>query len=175
MVKGLAAPGLLDSYEIERLPVIAEMLRLSTGIFDKMANSKALQHAGDVMKAEAEANKSSPDKDAPWFRGRKLFQLNLHYRWSLVVFDERFAGDRLGGTQSGVYGTPGRMLQAGDRAPDAPDLILQGGNAKTRIFDHIDPTKHIALIFADVSSIADALSSCGSLKQLGAEIGRAHV
>ena len=171
VVKGLAAPGLLDSYEIERLPVIAEMLRLSTGIFDKMANSKALQHAGDVMKAEAEANKSSPDKDAPWFRGRKLFQLDLHYRWSPVVFDERFADDGPG-AKNDVYGTPGRALQAGDRAPDAPDLIVRGGDVKTRIFDVIDPTKHIALVFADTPTLLEALSLCGSLKQLGAGLIR---
>lgn len=169
-IKGHAAPDLLDSYEIERLPVIAEMLRLSTGIFDKMAKSKALQLAGEVMKAEAEANKKSPEKDAPWFRGRKLFQLDLHYRWSPVIFDERFASDA--NAKNDVYGTPGRMLQAGDRAPDAPDLIAQEGKSKIRIFDIIDPTKHIALVFADSTTLEDALSLYQPLKQLGAEFVR---
>ena len=69
-IKGRAAPGLLDSYEVERIPVIAEMLKISTDIFNKTFGQKtdALSRAETLIK---ESDKQA-DKDSVWFRGRKL-------------------------------------------------------------------------------------------------------
>lgn len=154
----------MDSYEVERIPVIAEMLRLSTGIFNKVANAEALHRAGAVMKAEAESDSKNADKNAPWFRGRKLFQLDLHYRWSTIVFDERFEGDGKEKAED-VYGVAGRATRAGDRAPDAPELHSVDGT-KTRLFDVINPTKHLALAFGPST---DALALLEPLKERGAD------
>lgn len=161
-MKGRAAPGLLDSYETERIPVIAEMLRISTGIFNKLTDLNALQRAQAVMKAESEADSKNPDRNAPWFRGRKLFQLDLHYRWSSVVFDERFSGE---GKQeaSDVYGVAGRAARAGDRAPDAPAVIRSDGS-KTRLFDTFGSAKHTVLVFTTSTSAQDALALLQPLK-----------
>ncbi|TFY77391.1 hypothetical protein EWM64_g6621 [Hericium alpestre] len=63
-VKGLTAPGLLDSYTTECLPVITEMQRLTTALLNKAFGAAS-----------------------PWHRPRVLTQLGVHYRWSSVVVD----------------------------------------------------------------------------------------
>lgn len=140
------------------MPVIAEMLHLSAQLYDQICKdrsdntSDAINRAGEVMKAADDV----PVKSSAFIRGRKLFQLDVNYRWSTVVFDERFKDDGVRKAVD-VYGVAGRATRAGDRAPDAPALVEVSG-ARTRLFDVLDPAKHTALIFATPASAQDALT-----------------
>ncbi|MFC4950524.1 FAD-dependent monooxygenase [Pseudonocardia sp. GCM10023141] len=88
-----ADPGLLDSYEAERLPIAASVLGLSTAIMEKYRD-------GDETAGE---------------RGRDTQQLDLHYRGSALsvtdadVLAELQAGDRV----------PDGLLADGSRLFDA--------------------------------------------------------
>ena len=122
------------------MPVIAEMLNLTTDIYKKNNSSRT----ADIL------TEASGPKNAGLTRGRDLFQLNVNYRWSEIVFDERFA---VGDAQKQAYGSAGQEVRAGDRAPDAPALECLfpapgvGIKAPSCLFDVFDPTRHIALVF----------------------------
>ena len=117
-VKGRAAPALLDSYEVERIPVIAEMLKISTELFNKVGESPLGPNADTLSRADALMKQTEDhlDQDSAWYRGRKLFQLDVHYRWSTIVFDERYDGNEAR-VAADVYGVTGHDTRAGDRAP----------------------------------------------------------
>ncbi|KZV72963.1 hypothetical protein PENSPDRAFT_683358 [Peniophora sp. CONT] len=129
--KGLALPDLLETYSEERVPVISEMLKVTTKI------------ASATFKAK-------PDDDA-FKRPTHLGQLGVHYRWSSIVHD----GLRVGEAQfestnlapPSTYGLGEKMprLQAGDRAPDAPGLIGPAG--ETTLFDNFSVARHTVLVF----------------------------
>lgn len=142
--KGLAPRNLLDTYDSERIPVIAEMLNLSTDLL-----RKTMSHTTENMVKQG-------IEESPWHRGLKLTQLLVNYRWSNIVLDERY-GNEEKGTFS-AYGDPAlkdQPVRAGDRAPDAPELMVLGTQSMTRIFDLVDPTKHIVLVFCGHKSPAD--------------------
>ncbi|KAH8110134.1 FAD binding domain-containing protein [Phellopilus nigrolimitatus] len=153
VVKGHALPALLDSYEVERVPVIAEMLKITTDLLNRVSRIDTKQA---LARAEASAA-SAPDDDA-FTRGRKLFQLDLNYRWSTIVRDERYAEDAAK-SAGDVYGIEGHDVRAGDRAPDAPGLtILTAKDSSapaapvTRLFDVFSPSTHTALVFSPRSA-----------------------
>lgn len=149
-LKSHASPALLNSYESERLPVIAEMLNITTEL------SKELEYKSETRRgikaAQAQAAQKDKDEEKLYKRDWKLFQLDVNYRWSEIVFDERFTteagNDRV---ERHAYGMAGRDIRAGDRAPDAPALISIVDNASrtlsVRLFDVFKPTAHTALIF----------------------------
>ncbi|WP_405061150.1 FAD-dependent oxidoreductase [Kribbella sp. NBC_01505] len=85
-----AAPALLDSYEEERRPIAAGVLALS--------NARLAQTAAD--------------KGIPVRSDAQTQQLNLNYRGTALVWDDRADSDR---------------LRAGDRAPDATGLVTPDG------------------------------------------------
>ncbi|KAH8110151.1 FAD binding domain-containing protein [Phellopilus nigrolimitatus] len=152
VVKGHALPALLDSYEVERVPVIAEMLKITTNLFNRVFSIDTQQAL-----ARAEASAASDPYDDLFTRGRKLFQLDLNYRWSTIVRDERYAAavENAGD----VYGVEGHDLRAGDRAPDAPGLTtltaknsLPPAAPVTRLFDVFSPSAHTALVFSPRSA-----------------------
>ena len=49
VLKGQAQPSLLNSYELERIPIISEMLQISTSLHDK-GISEVIQLAKEVAK-----------------------------------------------------------------------------------------------------------------------------
>ncbi|KZV72944.1 hypothetical protein PENSPDRAFT_649364 [Peniophora sp. CONT] len=128
--KDLASPDLLKTYNEERIPVISEMLKITT----KLASATFV---------------AKPDNEV-FNRPASFGQLGVHYRWSSIVYD----GLREGGlevestnvTPASTYGEgeQGR-LQAGDRAPDAPGL--QGPAGETRLFDVFNAARHTVLVF----------------------------
>ncbi|VDB99722.1 unnamed protein product [Peniophora sp. CBMAI 1063] len=133
VVKGISPLSLLDSYQEERMPVIREMLRLT----NDMANR---------------AFKSTTMDTSAWQRPNALRQLGVHYRWSSIVRDELKEGEQNGLTSTivepeDVYGTdsPDR-LHAGDRAPDAPELVDLKTGESTQLFKILKPTRHTILI-----------------------------
>jgi len=138
-----ARPSLLQSYNDERLPVIAEMLGHTT-----------------LLHNQTFSLKTAPGDTSMWKRGNFLSQLGVNYRWSNIVVDEQ-EGD--GAATVDAYGriSDGR-LRAGDRAPDAPALtVLRGGNGPmTRLFDIFGPSHHTVLVFSnDAAKYASVLST----------------
>ncbi|VDC06645.1 unnamed protein product [Peniophora sp. CBMAI 1063] len=111
VIKGCSPLTLLDTYEEERMPVIREMLRMTTDIADRTFKL---------------------NDPTAFSRPLALRQLGVHYRWSSIIIDDLREGDLILESTSvepeDVYGneTPDR-LHAGDRAPDAPELV----NVKT--------------------------------------------
>jgi hypothetical protein len=128
--KGLSPPSLLETYTEERVPVIQEMLQITTGFFNKFYKQ---------------------DKSM-WSRPLALRQLGVHYRWSSIVIDE--LEDHENAVTSGTnieppdaYGNEGTdRLHAGDRAPDAPGLVVSDGTT-TRLFDIYNAAQHTVLVF----------------------------
>jgi len=126
--KGLASRSLLETYTEERVPVIREMLRLTTGLLNKaVANT-------------ADAN----------IRPLALRQLGVNCRWSSIVRDEVNSDAPEPGSQpeeTGAYkDVEPRVLYAGDRAPDAPGLLDEAGTSH-RLFDLFKPTHHTVIVF----------------------------
>ncbi|KAH7883312.1 FAD binding domain-containing protein [Phlebopus sp. FC_14] len=134
--KGLSPSSLLETYSKERIPVIAEMLNLTTELLNKGLGT-------DGASVE----------DA-FTRGRKLYMLGVNYRYSPVVVDEFSQTgpvNAYGMLQSGV-------LVAGDRAPDAPNLIkVKAEGEETRLFDIFRPAYHTVLIFGTEGDAASSV------------------
>ena len=141
VVKGLSSPSLLETYTEERLPVVAEMLNLTS----------------KILKATID----KPSSEAGWKRTGNLNQLGVNYRWSSIVVDQ---------STDSVTGPGGReahlaydveangVLRAGDRAPDAPGLVKvnfdnQKSGESTRLFKLLSPTYHTVLIFAEAADV----------------------
>ncbi|KAG6916124.1 hypothetical protein DXG01_008355 [Tephrocybe rancida] len=142
VLRGLASPNLLRTYSQERIPVIREMLERTTQI---------LKH------------RFTDNTNDTWRNGG-LLQLGINYRWSSLVLDERKqaedeefsdfdfgdadnvpAIDAYGGSTEGI-------LRAGDRAPDASDLLdlclpPQQNPDTRRLFNIFGPAQHTVLIF----------------------------
>ncbi|KAL4263212.1 Rifampicin monooxygenase-like protein [Pleurotus pulmonarius] len=126
VVKGLAKPKLLDSYDAERLPVIAEMLQLTSALHDK-------------------TYEGGPSEQA-WKRGSHLDQLGVNYRGTPFVLDE--IKGRPPSTSNCYDSRPSGVLMAGDRAPDASSLVaIRGVLTSDRLFDIFSATRHTILIF----------------------------
>ncbi|EJC99073.1 uncharacterized protein FOMMEDRAFT_161305 [Fomitiporia mediterranea MF3/22] len=148
-IRGIASPRLLESFDSERLPVIAEMLKLTTALLDRF-----VQYGIGPEKSaeEAQAQNSSQDEDV-WIRDAKLAQLDIHYCWSPVVVDERFTHPST--ISMDTYSAMSSERRAGDRAPDAPSLL--GVNVPGRLFDIFNPAIHTVLLFvADGPAVEQA-------------------
>lgn len=126
--KSLASPRLLDSYSMERMPVIAKLLELT---------KEYLQKTVDL-----DPHLDAPEEDSPFHRGIRLYQLDVNCRGSPVVVDR---------LDKETYKI-GKRLRAGDRAPDAPGIIPLNSGLRpgtTHLFDIFSPTEHTALIFVN--------------------------
>ncbi|KAG1882172.1 FAD binding domain-containing protein [Suillus subluteus] len=125
--KGLADRSLLETYSAERLPVISEMLGVTTSILDKAISS------GDLSLG----------------RSPILYMLGINCRFSTIVLDEFVTS--VEGRPINAYGVLDEgHLEAGDRAPDAPNM-LQVGRAEpdeTTLFALYRPWYHTVLVFA---------------------------
>jgi len=152
--KGLAAPSLLDTYNEERLPVIAEMIQKSKGIFDKVV----------------EARKDGTTSEKTWFRGGHLNQLGVNYRWSSIVVDDRSPREVRPIDPYGILRSASDIVRAGERAPDAPGLIDVTGNDTVTLFDIFGPAHHTVLLFShDIGQIEPIIHG---LREYPAEIIR---
>ncbi|TFK39989.1 FAD binding domain-containing protein [Crucibulum laeve] len=166
IIKKLAPVSLIESFNEERLPVIAEMLSQTTQM---------------MKQSSGEDDCLSP---GPWKTSGSLFQLGVNYRWSPIVLDERKRmeeeieaeeddylkdyefGDNEEDEKVDSYGlgSDGR-LRAGDRAPDATGLVDRSTKSSTkahRLFHDIFSTSHhTVLVFpelADCKSVLHALT-----------------
>ncbi|KAI0674231.1 FAD binding domain-containing protein [Trametes maxima] len=136
--KGLARPDLLASYEVERLPVVAIMLKTTTDLYSHVVASKDGTDEGQT------------DHNG-WLQWRDegLSQLQINYRWSPIILDARGNGDLgLDSLKLKAYaGYREEPLHAGDRAPGAPALIDALG-AETSLHDIFKPNLHTVLVFS---------------------------
>ncbi|KAG0694622.1 hypothetical protein DFH29DRAFT_880596 [Suillus ampliporus] len=136
--KGLAGKSLLETYSAERLPVISEMLEMTTSILNQAIIT------GDVTIQ----------------RSPTLFMLGINCRFSSIVFDEFTTPVKRKPINTyGVFDEG--HLEAGDRAPDAPDVLQAGcgeSDVKT-LFGQYRPWYHTVLVFAP--SLADATPILG--------------
>lgn len=112
VIRGLASPALLKTYDAERVPVVAEMLSLSTELHSLTFN----RPRGSTVDAGEEIS-----NDKAMFRPRKLLQLGINYRWSPIVLEARAGEDDA--SAKNPYGQETSKLRAGDRAPDATPLV----------------------------------------------------
>jgi hypothetical protein len=108
-----------------------------------------------------------------WRRTGALYQLGVNYRWSSIVIDEFGpSASQLEGIPKDPYnaGNDG-FVRAGDRAPDAPGLIVLAGIAAkagcpmTTLFDIFNPSCHTALIFFQSSTIQPLESVLKALRR----------
>ncbi|KAG2071737.1 hypothetical protein BDR04DRAFT_1134884 [Suillus decipiens] len=148
--KGFADKSLLETYNAERLPVISEMLGVTTSILDRVTSS------GDPSLG----------------RSPILFMLGINCRFSTIVLDE-FVVERKPINAYGVLDEG--YLEAGDRAPEAPNM-LQVGSAEpdvTTLFGLYRPWHHTVLIFAP--SLADGIPILGALEAHDKNVVRSAV
>jgi hypothetical protein len=147
VIKGLSPPSLLDTYTEERLPVVAEMLNLTTKILKETIDK--------------------PSNEAGWRRTGNLNQLGVNYRWSSIVIDQNTdSGTGPGAREAhSAYDVEADgVLRAGDRAPDAPGLVKvnfdnQKSGKSTRLFKLLSPTYHTVLIFVEAADIQATLQA----------------
>ncbi|KAG2128829.1 FAD binding domain-containing protein [Suillus cothurnatus] len=148
--KGLADKSLLETYNAERLPVVSEMLDRTTKILNQAVKSE---------------NMTAP-------RSPILFMLGINYRFSNIVLDE-FA---IPGKPINAYGVlDEEHLEAGDRAPDAPNMLQVGhgeSDVKT-LFSLYRPSYHTVLVF--VPSLAGATTILGALEAYDKSVVRSAV
>ncbi|CDO77546.1 hypothetical protein BN946_scf184912.g45 [Trametes cinnabarina] len=148
--KGLASPELLASFEAERLPVIAEMLATTTALYEHAVADK--RH--DQSKEQVAADMLGP-MFLQW-RNTSLSQLDINYRWSPIVFEALGNGglDDAALKARAYIGYPGQPVHAGDRAPDAPELVDEMGQT-TQLHEIFQPTLHTFLLFLPETSRHD--------------------
>ncbi|KAK1223901.1 hypothetical protein PQX77_013217 [Marasmius sp. AFHP31] len=133
--RGLAPRGLLDSYSLERLPIIAIMLEKTT----RLMNERFQKASGNGT-------------DGWTRRDTELGQFGVNYRGSSLLVDERYTDtdEPVDPYRSGLDGS----AHAGDRAPSAPGLILSHSGETTTcgLYDLFDMTSHAILVFSRPNS-----------------------
>ncbi|KAG2362732.1 FAD binding domain-containing protein [Suillus spraguei] len=150
--KGFADKSLLETYSAERLPVISEMLGVTTSILDKATSS------GDPTLG----------------RSPVLFMLGINYRFSTIVLDEFV--NSVERKPINAYGVlDEECLEAGDRAPDAPNMLQVGSAVPdvTTLFGLYRPWHHTVLVFAP--SLAGAIPILGALEAYDKSVVRSAV
>jgi hypothetical protein len=149
----LAPESLLDTYTEERVPVVAAMLNQITALLKENWEGKL----GDPPPAH--------EGLSAWKHNGGLLQLGVNCRWSSVVVDEQrdviediageyYAAEEDEAVDPDVYAD--RRLFAGDRAPDAPGLVVLKRRAldtppvdvrATSLFKTFLAGRHTVLIF----------------------------
>ena len=162
--KGLSPASLLETYTDERIPVIAEMLDVTTNLLQRVVEP------GPNDKKERDPESTF---ERAWTRGKHLFMLGVNYRTSPIVIDEFFSIPS-SQVHSSYRSPEDGVLRAGDRAPDAPDLMPVTSTARTssgesgaRLFDIFAPTHHTVLTFVPSPSVPVVRQVLSVLEELG--------
>ena len=146
VIKGVSSPSLLESFNEERVPVVTQMLNITS----------------DLLK------KTVSNEQSGWNRSGPVKQLGVNYRWSSIVIDDEEQTQKKQECKASAYDNQAAgILAAGDRAPDASELLRvtnQPGqtNTVTRLFQIFSPSKHTVLLFAANSDYQAALDVLGS-------------
>ncbi|KAF8205413.1 monooxygenase [Mycena galopus ATCC 62051] len=134
VAKGRAPVGLLESYSEERLPVIAEMLKLTTALFEKTVASAG---SGDLKNWESASARSG-----------SLRMLGVNAQRSAFLLTDSDQAPMTDGAYTAA--APGRV-RIGHRAPDAPGLVTANGMT-THLFEVFKPAAHTLLVFGGDAS-----------------------
>ena len=149
---------MLTSYQTERIPVIAHMLAATSDLYTHSVGKPNTGTAKSDSDASAGANQGKEASAFLKWRNNALFQLDVNYRWSPIVYDARRAGElgvdkdvdetglELELKARAYIGYPGEPVSAGDRAPEAPGLVDATGK-QTSLFEIFKPTTHTLLVF----------------------------
>lgn len=149
-MKGLAAPSLLDTFNEERLPIVAQMLEITTKLLKETLKDST--------------------NESGWDRSGNINQLGVNYRWSSIVVDEEKEQHGTATEKPDGYTVEANgLLQAGDRAPDAPGLITRTQDAGMRLFNIFKSQRHTVLIFSDK---VDYKSAIAGLEKYPADLVR---
>ena len=143
--KGYASAALLESYQGERLPIIAEMLGKTTERFKQI-----VERRGDISQIR-------PSTD--------LTQLGVNYRGSSIIGEDDIRDTTL---KVSGYNTESETAACpGDRAPEIPSLINATGehNRKT-LFSIFSPSHHSVLVFAKKYEENSALALSSVINRL---------
>ncbi|KAF7309731.1 FAD-binding-3 domain-containing protein [Mycena indigotica] len=164
VARGLSPESLLATYNEERTPVVAAMLNQITALLQETQNDK--NQIANPRRARTAIS--------AWKYNGGVLQLGVNCRWSSIVFDEQshddieFEEDLADFDQDFAYDEDEedeedfssandaliqRPLRAGDRAPDAPQLVAikhpNSSRPSNRFFDIFSPSKHTVLIFSN--------------------------
>ena len=139
------------------------MLAATSGLYNRL-NAKS----GNSETTAAQDTKEKEKEDYIQSRNNALYQLEINYRWSPLVRDERQPVDKQQTLDElDVYGVRGGdVLRAGDRAPDATGLVevVEGGGRTTRLFDVLQVTNDTVLVFtSDPQKARPVIEAVGSL------------
>ncbi|OJA16660.1 hypothetical protein AZE42_09261 [Rhizopogon vesiculosus] len=131
--KGLAHKSLLETYNSERLPIISDMLKVTTSIM-----SHALKTGGMER-----------------WNNSALCMLGIHCRFSDIVLDE-FVTPVEGKPINPYRALDDTELEAGDRAPEAPKMlhVYPGKSDVMTLFNLYRPWYHTILVFAPTPASA---------------------
>ena len=145
--KGYASAALLDSYQEERLPIIAEMLGKTTEIFNK-----AMERRGDPNISVAGRNTD-------------MTQLGVNYRGSSIIGEDDIRDTTL--NVSGYNKDSETAACPGDRAPEVPSLINATGEHKREtLFSIFSPSHHSILVFTEKYEEHSALALSSVINRL---------
>ena len=127
--KGYASAALLDSYQEERLPIIAEMLGKTTELFNK-----SMERSGDTTVSLSKF---------------EMTQLGVNCRGSSIIGEDDIRGTTTTIKVSGYNRDSETAACPGDRAPEVPSLINATDKHKREtLFGIFSPSHHSVLIFA---------------------------
>ena len=145
--KGYASAALLDTYQEERLPIIAEMLGKTTEIFNKEIERSGNGTAG-----------------VPG-RITHMTQLGVNYRGSSIIGEDDIQDTTVG--VSGYNKDSETAACPGDRAPEVPSLInATGGHKCETLFGIFSPSHHSVLVFAKEYEEHSALALSSVINRL---------
>ncbi|KAI0314949.1 FAD/NAD-P-binding domain-containing protein [Amylostereum chailletii] len=177
VLKHGAALALLDTYHIERMPVIAEMLDLTQHLYKLVAIPPSVS----ALEPRPAAGHGK-DADDPMWRPKTVLQLGINCRWSPIVFEGRALEDEKKSetmrAQVGLdpYGVSSSRLRAGDRAPDAPllrelsdamNMEAAPGIRLFQVFQERSGAIHSVLVFANALSARDVIEPLGRYTRAG--------
>jgi FAD binding domain len=143
--KGYASAALLDSYQEERLPIIAEMLGKTTELFKQI-----IERRGDISQVR---------------RSTYLTQLGVNYRGSSIIGEDDIRDTTL--KLSGYNKDSETAACPGDRAPEVPSLInATGDHSRKTLFGIFSPSHHSVLVFTKEYEEHSALALSGVINRL---------
>ncbi|KAJ7062661.1 FAD binding domain-containing protein [Mycena amicta] len=144
--KGLAPDALIESYSEERLRVIAQMLELTTQLYQKTFDSFQMKKQLDL---DADATAGAIARPT-----REMSMLGVNYCGSSIISDTTTTATQT--VAGSAYDPAGAAARPGYRAPDAPGLKNSTTNAETNLFNVFDVAVHTVLLFggSEVATLA---------------------
>jgi 2-polyprenyl-6-methoxyphenol hydroxylase-like FAD-dependent oxidoreductase len=167
VLKGAAAPALLDSYQAERHPVAEQVLRTSDAMTRVISLRNPLARAVRDFVIPVAASQSFVQKRFT----RDLAELSVNYRRSPIV-GQSLPSLRDALRQPGLGARAWWAFNAGphpgDRAPDVTGLKM-GAQSATRLYEALDPTRHNLLLFVGNDPMPGGDTALRDVAEMAAE------